>query len=216
MPCIDLSHPLENGMPVYPGSPGALFTEVATASMDGYNETRMNISSHTGTHMDCGYHMLDAGRKILDYDPEQFYGDAVVIDCRQLAAGARITADLLRTRESVIRQCRYVLLCTGWSRYWGSQEYFRGFPVLDTAAAHYLSSFGIAGAGTDTISFDPADSRDFSNHHILLSHGLVLVENLTRLEDLPQNGFTFSCFPLPLAGGDGSPVRAVGIVGNDA
>jgi kynurenine formamidase len=41
---------------------------------------------------------------------------------------------------------------------------------------------------------------------------MVLIENLVRLEDLPAEGFLFCCFPLKIAGGDGSPVRAVGIV----
>jgi kynurenine formamidase len=52
-------------------------------------------------------------------------------------------------------------------------------------------------------------------HHILLSHGLILIENLVNLESLPKQEFTFSCLPLKIKNGDGSPVRAVGIVTRD-
>jgi kynurenine formamidase len=212
MPYIDLSHTLENGMTVYPGSAAPSFSPIATTAAAGYNEIRMDMSTHTGTHIDCGFHMLEAGRSILDYPLDQFYGNAVMIDCRYVAPGERITLDLLKPWESAINQSRFVLLCTGWSRYWGLPEYFRDFPVLDIAAARYLSSFSIAGAGTDAISFDPVGADDFANHHILLSNGKILIENLTRLEHLPHTGFIFSCFPLPLVNGDGSPVRAVAIV----
>jgi kynurenine formamidase len=48
-------------------------------------------------------------------------------------------------------------------------------------------------------------------HHTLLSAGMVLIENLTGLEKLPESGFYFSCLPLKIQSGDGSPVRAVAI-----
>ena len=38
---------------------------------------------------------------------------------------------------------------------------------------------------------------------------IILVENLNRLQDLPQSGFTFFALPLRIKDGDGSPVRAV-------
>ena len=109
----------------------------------------------------------------------------------------------------------FLLIHTGWSQYWGSEEYFRKFPVLNVDAARYLTSFPLKGIGSDTISFDPVDSGDLPVHHILLSKGLILIENLVNLKSLPKHNFAFSCFPLKIRNGDGSPVRAVGIITRD-
>ena len=61
------------------------------------------------------------------------------------------------------------------------------------------------------MSMDAADSTGYPVHHTLLSAGMVLIENLTGLEKLPESGFYFCCFPLRIKLGDGSPVRAVAI-----
>jgi len=79
-------------------------------------------------------------------------------------------------------------------------------------AAKWLSGFRLKGVGLDTLSADRDDSVKFPVHQVLLGQDIVLVENLTNLQHLPQRGFSFSCFPLPIAGGDGCPTRAVGIV----
>jgi kynurenine formamidase len=41
---------------------------------------------------------------------------------------------------------------------------------------------------------------------------MVIVENLRNLSALPETSFLFSCLPLRIDGGDGSPVRAVGLL----
>jgi kynurenine formamidase len=50
----------------------------------------------------------------------------------------------------------------------------------------------------------------------LFGAGLILIENLTGLEQLIGKPFLFSCLPLKLDQGDGSPVRAVAILDADA
>jgi arylformamidase len=89
------------------------------------------------------------------------------------------------------------------------------FPVLDQQAADYLVEYNLKGIGADTISFDPLNDHELRVHKIFLSHGIVLIENLTNLENLPNSPFIFSCLPLRIKDGDGSPVRAVGIVTGD-
>lgn len=52
--------------------------------------------SHTGTHMDPPAHLYE-GRTTLDQFPaDQFVGQALVIDCRDLAEGDAITMDRVR------------------------------------------------------------------------------------------------------------------------
>jgi len=208
----DLTHPIESNMPVFPGSrPVNLVTE-ATFELEGYHEIRMDCSTHTGTHIDCGYHLLRNGLNTGSTPLTQFYGKGLVADCRDIPAGGIISKEFLQQMETSIEKADFLLLLTGWSQYWGTKEYFSKFPVLDTEAASYLSSFNLKGIGSDTISFDPAESLELPVHHIILSKGMILIENLVNLERVSNHDFYFSCFPLKIKNGDGSPVRAVGIV----
>jgi kynurenine formamidase len=50
------------------------------------------------------------------------------------------------------------------------------------------------------------------NHHILLGSEIILIENLTNLDVLPDGIFMFQCLPLKIEHADGSPVRAIAIV----
>jgi arylformamidase len=209
---IDLTHTLESGMPVYPGTRHVKLITAGTFVQEGYHEIRMDISTHTGTHIDCGYHLLVDGLNTITTPVNHFYGKGMVADCRNISAGGSITKEFLQQMETDIGNSDFLLIHTGWSQYWGSEEYFTKFPVLHRDAATYLSSFNLKGIGSDTISFDPVDSMELPVHHILLSKGLILVENLVNLESLLNHDFVFSCFPLKIKNGDGSPVRAVGIV----
>jgi kynurenine formamidase len=207
MQVIDLTHTLETGMPVFPGSEPASLSKISDCESDGYNETLLHFSAHTGTHIDCGRHFIRDGFDTAETPPGRFFGKGLVIDCRQGISKSR-----LQLYEKKIENSDFVLLFTGWSRFWGGNEYMTGFPVPDPEAVRYLTRFKLKGIGTDAISFDPVETHDYVAHKTLLAAGMVLIENLVRLEDLPAEGFLFCCFPLKIAGGDGSPVRAVGIV----
>ena len=104
-------------------------------------------------------------------------------------------------------QVDFVLFWTGWSRYWGQEQYLRQYPILTAEAASYLGKCQLKGVGIDAISFDAIDSKAFEIHQQLLAQELVLIENLTRLEEV-QRGANFFALPLPLSEADGSPVRA--------
>jgi len=212
---IDLTQLMETNMPVYPGSLTVNLVTSATFEKQGYHEIRIDCSTHTGTHIDCGYHLLEGGLNTITTPVNQFYGKGLVVDCRNIAPDGLISKEFLQQLEEEIKKTAFILLHTGWSQYWGTEEYFGKFPVLHVDAAAYLSTFNLKGIGSDTISFDPIDSKELPVHHILLSKGLILIENLVNLNRLPPLEFKFSCLPLKIKNGDGSPVRAVGIVTSD-
>jgi kynurenine formamidase len=150
---------------------------------------------------------LKEGRTLDQYPAETFIGSGCVVDVRE--AGPRIELALLQQRTADIDASDFLLLHSGWAHRWGQPEYFRGFPVLTPEAARWLVQAGLRGVGLDMISVDTVDSEDFPIHHILLEAGMVLIENLTGLGQLPAAGFEFSCLPMSLEEADGAPVRAV-------
>ena len=209
MKIIDLTHVMESGMPVFPGTKEAIINDAFTLEENGFNEKLLNILTHTGTHLDCPKHMLDSNRTTDTVAVDHFYGSAWVFDCRASIPSGLITPDMIDEKQ--LSQVDFALIYTGWDKLWGKEEYFRGFPTFSEATVERLIKNEIKAVGLDFISADRHDSTEFTNHKKLLNNNCLIVENLTGLEILLNRPFTFSCFPLKIKAGDGSPVRAVGI-----
>ncbi|MBN1196712.1 MAG: cyclase family protein [Candidatus Aminicenantes bacterium] len=205
MKIVDLTHPLETGMPVYPGTPAVEVEPLATVDAQGFRETRLSFTSHTGTHVDAPAHMLDGGRRLEDYPPETFMGTA-----RCLSLGDKaLSVDRLKRFFAAEPRCDFLLLYTGWDRLWGKDNYFSGYPIIEPAAAKWLSRSSLRGIGMDSPSPDSPESVDYPAHRILLENGILLIENLRGLERLPEKGFDLAVFPLLITGSDGAPARAI-------
>ena len=208
MQLIDLSHTLEAGMPCYPGTPAPVFQSLASLETEGFVEQLITFSSHTGTHIDLPSHILSRGLSLDAFALEQFTGSGVVIDLRS-AAGGIITKEMLHPFQPLLLQSDFLLLCSGWSRYWGTSDYYEGYPVLTSDAACWLAGFNLKGIGVDMISLDAHDSVDFPIHHLLLQSGMILIENLADLAPLLHRSFIIACFPLKIFRAEASPVRAL-------
>lgn len=199
-------------MPVFPGTPNPEILPIACLKEEGYVEHLLSVSTHTGTHVDAPAHILPQGKTVGTLPCEAFWGAACVLDCRRVRDG-RITPEFLHQFDCLANPVDFVLLYTSWDRFWGKEGYFSGFPVLTPEAAHWLARLPLKGVGVDTPSVDPVDSLDLAAHHALLEKEILIIENLANLHELPDEGWSFCCLPLPLEHGDGSPVRAVGLVG---
>jgi kynurenine formamidase len=118
-----------------------------------------------------------------------------------------------------IRAGDIVLIRTGWAKYWNNPKKYiaevQG-PGIDEAGARSLSAKGIFAAGSDTIAFEFVPSQMPVHAHFLVEKGIHIMEAL-NLEQLAADRvfeFVFVAIPLKLAGGTGSPVRPIALVGN--
>jgi len=207
---IDLTHVMKTGMPVFPGTKDASIEEAFTIEKNGFAEKLLTLLTHTGTHLDCPKHMINSNQTTDTVPLEQFFGKGVKFDCRSSVETGFITPEQLD--EEKLKESDFALFYTGWDKYWGEKKYFSGYPTFTEETVDMLIKHEIKAVGLDFISADSAESPDFENHKKLLPNNCLIVENLTNLEQLPETGFYFSCFPLKIFEGDGSPVRAVGIV----
>ena len=58
----DISKPITMGMEVYEGDPEVRVEEVFTIVKDGFSLRRLEMSTHTGTHLDAPSHFIEIGR----------------------------------------------------------------------------------------------------------------------------------------------------------
>ena len=144
MTVIDLTHTIREDMPVYPGTEQPRLTTACTVSQCGYRETLLHMYSHTGTHMDAPAHMIDGALTLDGCGADRFVGRGFVLDCR---GQAQIRLDLLLRHEAAIRDADFLLFCTGWDQYWGTDAYYEGFPCLTEEAARFVAGLPLKGGG---------------------------------------------------------------------
>jgi arylformamidase len=211
MRVVDLSHEISEDMPVYPGTEGPRLERANTIERDGFAEKLITMYSHTGTHMDAPGHIIPGAPTLDRLEAGRFIGRAVMADASGFAGG-RIDAAFIESAAPSIRGADFLILRSGWSRFWGRPEYFELFPVLSEEAARLVCGLGLKGIGLDSISADGVGAEGLPVHRILLGAGLVIVENLANLEAVEAPAFTLVCLPLKLPDCDGSPVRAAALL----
>lgn len=210
MRVIDLTHTIHAGMQVFPGTEPPAFERANTFERDGFRETKITMYSHTGTHMDAPAHMLSSGPCLDNLDVEHFIGNAAILDFSNVGKGL-IDSDSLKPHEEMIKNAEFIIIKTGWSKYWGDKKYFEDFPSLSKEAAQRLTGFNLKGVGIDAISIDPMNSTTFDVHKILMAGNILIIENLTNLDAVSGRSFILCVMPMKNKDADGSPVRAVAI-----
>ena len=212
---IDLSHIFNEKMTVYPDTLRPEFKVQSTVEKDGYAELKMTMVLHTGTHIDAPCHMFKNAKSIDRFPIDKFIGKAMVIPCQNID---ELSLDYLQPYEEQIAQIDFLLFFTGWQYKWNTPAYFDDSPTPAIEAARWLSKFNLKGIGFDSFSIDKIISahtvtpENLPNHHLFLEKEILLIENLTNLDKLPDNPFLFQCLPLKLENADGSPVRPIAII----
>jgi kynurenine formamidase len=186
----------------------------------GFMETFISMYSHTGTHVDAPAHLFANGSTLDKFSIEQFVGKALVIDCRHLKKGEKISMQLLEKKGSILYETEFILFLTGHTALWGTTEYFGIFPLMSNEVVEWVCQRKLKGIGIDTPSFDPITvseldnaADELQNHRtILQTNHTILIENLCRLEEIDNELFMLYALPLNMANADGAPARVIAIL----
>lgn len=201
MKIIDLTHTFTNQMPVYPGDPIPSLKQVANIDSDGFNDHEIHSAMHVGTHMDAPFHMIGDGKKIDEIPPDNLFGKGILIDARDKN---QIDESLLASKE--IESDAIVLVFTGLGDKFRDPKYFTNSPILTEGFAKWLVDSKVKLLGMDMSS---PDKSPFPIHKLLLSNDILIVENLTNLDQL-LNVKSFEIIALPAKfQTDGAPVRVI-------
>lgn len=203
MKIIDLSMPLDNKTPAYPGDPQIEINQIAEVGKDGWSERRIDINSHCGTHVDAPAHMLSEAKTLDDLSLSKFFGEGVLIDVRN-----KDKIDLDCLKDVKISKDSVVVFLTGQSDKMYI-NYYDEAKIVPEEVAQRLVELEVKAVGID--SFSP-DQEPYNIHKILLPHDILLIENLVNLKELVGKRFKIYYFPLRISNGDGAPCRAVAII----
>ena len=170
MKVIDLSHAINERMPVFPGSEKPQLTTVATYEKDGYHETLIRMYSHVGTHIDPPAHVYEKGLTLDALPLTQFIGQALVIDCRHRKSEKPITMKEVNEAREDAETADFLLFNTGWDKFWGSEEYFGDYPCIDDDVLDFILLGNYKGIGFDVMGIDPISDLSLHRHKKLFKN----------------------------------------------
>ena len=209
MPIYDVSVPLSNDMPTWPGDPAIEISAwKGLAKGDSSNVSLLHLGAHTGTHVDAPAHFIAGANKLESLQLEVLIGQALVLE---------VPGDALAISEDFVEEhcppgTERVLFKTRNSAFWGdtSGGFRNDFTYLSTEAAKRLVDNGVRLVGIDYLSIEKFGQKSHATHLALLSNGVVIIEGLD-LRQITGGTYELICLPLRLRSGpgDGSPVRAV-------
>ncbi|WP_320130321.1 cyclase family protein [uncultured Sphaerochaeta sp.] len=200
---LDLSHVLENSKASYPGDPDIVLETVATVEQEGYRVKKIQLGSHSGTHLDSPGHMFSSGKTLDEFSMTTFFAKGFVLDCKGVSV---IDKELVK---DIPTEITCVLFSTGWEAYWNTERYQAGFPLLNIEAVDFLLERGITLFGFDCMSCDDEKEEDFPIHRKILSKDCLVLENLCNLRTLVGKCIDLTALPLSVKDSDGCPARVV-------
>jgi arylformamidase len=212
---IDLSHRIDDAMVTYPGLPAPQIRDFMSreesrthyAPGTEFLIAGIDLVGNTGTYVDSPAHRYKDGDDLSSLALEQLAAlpTIVVASAGQGAIGPLAFAGMAVRGKAV-------LLRTDWSRHWGTDQYFHGHPYLTAEGAHWLREQGTALVGIDSLNIDSTDGGERPAHSELLRHGIPIVEHLTGLAQVPEEGALFFAVPPKVRGMASFPVRAFCLV----
>lgn len=185
-----------------------------------WQSAQATLSCHTGCHVESSLHVFEDGESIDGVALDRVIGSAVVLDLTPVAAGALIDHEALASAEAALHATGeainpgdIILLRSDWAqRAIGTPRYFPESPALTEEAARWLADRRPKCIGCDFFE-EPAartpgwSADEFVVHRTLLGVGIVLVEGLVNLHQLPPRCMFFAPF-YKFAGIDSAPARA--------
>jgi kynurenine formamidase len=198
---IDLSHTIENEMPVHLFDDGVKLYQNKFLEKDKFNNTRLETGMHVGTHIDIPSHLLNCDLSADILPVERFIGNGCLLDVRN-----ETVIKMKEVYKGKIKENDIVLLYTGHDRNYGSQKYYEQAPVVDKEFAEFLIAKQIKMLGMDL----PApDKYPFEIHKMLFQKNIYIMENMTNLELLRNiEVFEMIAFPIKIKA-EAALVRAV-------
>jgi arylformamidase len=211
---IDLSHTVASGVVTYKGLPAPVICDYLSreASRKFYAPGvefqigKIEMVANTGTYIDSPFHRYADGKDLSQLELNQLAGLPAIKISGKGAQAVELTefpTDLAGTA---------VLFETGWSQHWNTPEYFESHPFLTEKTAQFLLASRVALVGIDSHNIDDIQDLRRPVHSLLLGNDIPIVEHMTNLASLPDNGFRFFAVPVKVRGFGTFPVRAFAMV----
>jgi kynurenine formamidase len=217
---VDLSHELYDEMPTYPGARRVATEVINTHDEDGFQITGLQLTTHHGTHVDAPVHFSTGQRTTLSEVPiADLVGEGVVLRVPRNpdeAIDAALLEEALARHGEDLPERPIILLHTGFHDRHGqdAELYGRHHPYVTADGAAWLVAHGARVVGLDSSGFErhgaPIPDQSVA-HNTLLGAGVILIEELVKLDQVDFPRPLIVVAPLPVRNADGAPARVLAL-----
>lgn len=204
---VDLTHKLIPGKEQYvldisrkaqrPGKEGDIFSA-------------MYLWSHVGTHVEAPLHFLEEGEDTASLALGPLFGPAIVLDFRHKQVNEAITLSDFQSAGQIENGDRVLTMTGRHSSYRTPQSHDRPY-ISEEAMRWLVEEKKIQCLGTDSSGYEVRGVDHHPNHRIITRASIPVLECLNNLVELKKQRVFLIALPIPVAGLDASPVRAVAI-----
>lgn len=205
----DITYSITEKTPPYPGQPEVKINHLCKIK-DGAasNVTLLDLSAHTGTHMDAPLHFIEDAQDITQLPLDIAMGKGKVIEILNNEA---IYVDEIKSFEEKygeITSGERIFFKTGNSKSdWSQKPFNEDYIFLSKEAAQYLIDKRAGMVGIDYLSISKGDIN-MEVHQILLGNNCWIVEGLD-LRAVSEGTYEIICLPIKIKGADGAPARVL-------
>jgi arylformamidase len=166
----------------------------------------IEMTSHTGTHIDAPLHFIPGGSTVSDMPLDATIGPARVIEIKdpQKIRVPELEKHDIKKGERLLFKTRNSPLT------YESEQFVEDYVYFDVPAAEYLAARGVVLVGLDNITIGHFKEPENlpKTHKIFLEAGVYILEDCA-LEGVPPGEYELLCLPLLMYHGDGGPCRAI-------
>ena len=200
---IDITLPIRPDMLLYPGDPAPTVRRLASIEAgDPLTLSELSLGCHVGTHVDAPAHFIAGGATVDALDRRCFCGPATVLD---LTRRSLVAAEDVRRLDAP--SGRHLLLKTDNAALL-RQPFSPAYCTVSVPAAEALLALRPLSVGFDYYSLDPVSEVVFPAHAVLARGGVPVFVCLD-LSQVQAGDYEFLAMPLPVAGVEALPVRAM-------
>jgi len=203
---IDVSIPISSELPVWPGDPTPQLTWLSQISGgEGINLSKIDMSLHSGTHIDAPSHFIEGGLAIDEIPLELLIGEVQVIN---VPKELKIIKDsFLNTLNYEIPKKIFFKTNNSFMHYLHDKNFLKDYVGIDRSGAKWLVDHKVKVVGIDYLSVAPYWEAA-ETHRILLEANVIVIEGLD-LSRIQEGAYRFICLPISIKGREAAPVRVV-------
>jgi len=205
MNILDISWPITPEMTAYKDTRTVVFEHTKNFKESAVRESKITMSTHTGTHIDAPAHFIEDGITIEKMGLTDLVGPAVVLECLD---GVTVISDVILAEfDEYISSGTIILIKTGNSRCEPTALFKPGFVYLDASGAQFLAEREVKAVGIDYLGIE-RNQPDHETHKLLMNNNIPIIEGLRLGHVVPGEYF---CVALPLAvhGLEAAPARVI-------
>ena len=188
----------------YPGGP-VYSRELVMKIEDGdpADVSRLEMSAHSGTHVDMPAHFIARGKNLDEYPAEKWILPAHVVSIKdkEMVRPSELENVDIKPGDALLFKTDNSMSGRGISGVFSER-----FIHVSPEAADFCVERKVSLVGIDYNTIEKVGSDVV--HHKLLGNEILVLEGI-NLKEVPSGRYTLFCLPLKIKGAEGAPARAI-------